>query len=247
MYKNFCILKDKFDEVKRKGWVKSLRKGSTGVGYTFESLLGKGEDTLVCPDFNGIEIKTHRKYSKSCICLFNYNPIGESSYELMRIYNNYGYRSTKNKDIKVLNTSVYCEWIKDVGINYKFSLKVDSVQKKVFLLVFDRIGNFIEKKAYWDFSTLREKLYSKMEYLAYIEASSKFIDGIEYFKYSSIKFYKLKGFDVFLDLLSRGKIRVTFKVGVYTSGPKCGEINSHGTSFDINSSDLCLLYDSVYL
>lgn len=247
MHDNFCMLKNRFDRIKDMGWVKSLRKGPTGVGYTFESLIGKGEDACALPDFNGIEIKTHRRLSKSDICLFNYNPIGESSYELMRLYDNYGFRSVKNKSIKVLNTSVYCDWIRDVGINYKFCLKVDYKCEKIFLVVFDRIGNFVEKKSFWEFSVLREKLYNKMNYLAYIEAYSKFSGDVEYFRYNDLKFYKLKDFDTFIDLLSRGKIRVTFKVGVYTEGPRCGEINSHGTSFSIKSSDLSLLYDCVAL
>ena len=87
MIEEINLLKNKFYTIKNLGWVKSLRKGSTGIGYTFESLLGKKEDTLTLPDFNGIEIKSHRKNSKSYITLFNYNPIGESSYELKRIFN----------------------------------------------------------------------------------------------------------------------------------------------------------------
>ena len=243
----FLLLNEKFKNIKNMGWIKSLRKGSTGIGYTFEALIGKVEDASSFPDFEGIEIKTHRRFSKSDICLFNYNPIGESSYELMRIYDSYGYRSLKDKSIKVLNTSVYCDWIRDVGINYKFSLKIDYDSEKVYLMVFDRLGNFIEKKSFWKFSTLRDKLYSKMRYLAYIEAYSKFFEGVEFFKYNYIKFYKLKGFDTFIDLLFRGKIRVTFKVGVYTSGPRCGEINSHGTSFSIKSCDLGLLYEPIII
>ena len=245
MINSFLLLNNRFNFIRSKGWIRSLRKGPTGIGYTFESLIGKMEDADSLPDFNGIEIKTHRKFSKSYIGLFNYNPIGESSYELMRIYDNYGYRSIKNRNIKVLNTSVYCDCVCDVGINYKFSLSIDYEQEKVFLVVFDRIGNFIEKKSFWSFSVLRDKLYNKMHYLAYIEASSNFVDSIEYFKYDSIRFYSLKGFDEFIDLLSRGKIRVTFKVGVYSSGDRCGEIYSHGTSFGIKSCDLPLLYDSV--
>lgn len=247
MHDSFCLLKECFEFVKSIGWVRSLRGGWTGIGYTFESLIGKSEDALCLPDFNGIEIKTHRKFSKSHICLFNYNPIGVSSYELIRIYNNYGYRSIKNRCFKVLNTSVYGNRIIDVGINYKFCLKVDYVEQKVFLMVFDRIGNFIEKQSYWDFSTIREKLYKKMQFLAYIEADNKFCNGVEFFKYNSVKFYKLKNFNTFLDLLDTGKIRVCFKVGVYTNGIRYGEINSHGTSFSINPNDLSLLYDLVYL
>lgn len=61
MYDSFLLLKNKFESIKNKGWIKSLRRGSTGVGYTFESLLGKDEDSYSLPDFNGIEIKLIEK------------------------------------------------------------------------------------------------------------------------------------------------------------------------------------------
>ena len=52
MTNNFDTLLQKFEEIKEMGWIKSLRKGPTGIGYTFEKLIGKDEDSLCCPDFN---------------------------------------------------------------------------------------------------------------------------------------------------------------------------------------------------
>lgn len=176
-----------------------MKCGPTGIGFTFESLLGKNEDSLSVPDFDNIEIKTHRKSSKSYINLFNYNPIGSTSYEVKRLFENYGYLSVKDKSKKVLFCSVYSNYIVDVGINYKFSLHVDYDNQRIYLLVFDRLGNFIEKESYCDFNTLRYKLYCKMQILAYIEADNMYKNNIEYFKYDTITFYKLKGFSSFID------------------------------------------------
>lgn len=237
LMQNFNIIKDM-------GWVKSLRRGSTGIGYTFEALLGKDEDALTLPDFNGIEIKTHRKKSKSYITLFNYNPIGESSYELKRIFKNFSYNNTKYDNLRVLHANVYCNYIKDVGTQYKFLLQVDESENRVYLVVFDRLGHFVEKKSYWLFNILRDKLYKKMQYLAYVEANSKFINGQEFFKYEEITFYKLRSFNSFIKLLKVGKIKVSFLV----SGPLgCDNdlINSHGTSFSIKADNLNLLYEPI--
>lgn len=237
------LLTKEFELIKNMGWIKSLRKGPTGIGYTFETLLGKEEDSFCSPDYYGFEIKTHRTKSSSYIGLFNYDPIGDHSYQLKYIYDKYGYCSTKNRKLKVLNTSVYSNYIRDVGINYKFSLQVDEVNNKVLLLVFDRLGNFIENNSYWSFDVLKEKLYKKMQYLAYIEADSKYINGCEYFKYTKICFFKLRDFDTFIILLKKGKIRVNFKVSAPTDTSQV--INSHGTSFCIKSEDLNLLYDFI--
>lgn len=243
MTNNFNGLKQKFEEIKKMGWVKSGRKGNTGIGYTFEKLLGKDEDALCYPDYNGIEIKTHRENSSSYVTLFNYNPIGESSYELKRLFNNYSYIHTKNNKIRALNAYVYCDYIRDVGINYKFSLKVDENEQRIYLVVFDRLGNFIEKKSYWTFQTLKEKLYTKLQYLAFVEAKSKFVNGIEYFKYSKISFYILKDFDTFIKLMKHSKIRISFLVSGLLGNDD--NFNSHGTSFSIKKENLCLLFNQV--
>lgn len=41
MIENIFDLNNRFLEISRMEWVKSRRKGATGIGYTFESLLGK--------------------------------------------------------------------------------------------------------------------------------------------------------------------------------------------------------------
>lgn len=243
MTDNFNILRQKFEEIKRMGWIKSCRKGYTGIGYTFERLLGKDEDAFCLPDYNGIEIKTHRKNSMSYITLFNYNPIGESSYELKRLFYKYSYVHSKNKGARSLNADVYCNYIKDVGINYKFCLKVDENEQRVYLLVFDRLGIFIEKKSYWTFQTLKEKLYSKLQFLAYVEAEAKYINGIEYFKYNKISFYTLRDFDSFIELIKSAKIKVSFLISGILGDDD--SINSHGTSFSIKKENINLLFKPV--
>jgi hypothetical protein len=47
-------------EVAKKGYVPSMRKGPTGVGFTLETLLGIRANSSKHPDFRGIEIKSTR-------------------------------------------------------------------------------------------------------------------------------------------------------------------------------------------
>lgn len=238
-------LKEKFITIKKRNWIKSMRKGYTGIGYTFEKMLGKNEDSNVLPDYNGIEIKTKRAYSKSYTTLFNIEPKGNTTYEIKRLYEKYGYISPQKKT-KVLYASVYSNIIKNVGIKYKFSLKIDKANKKINLQVFDKMKNMIDNSSYWDFDIIKEKLYKKMEYLALIKANRKIINNEEFFKYENITFYKLKDFDTFINILEKGIIRMTFKVsGIYTEGKKEGLLDNHGTSLNIKSDDLKLIYDEI--
>ena len=51
---------EKFRQIKEMGFVPSLRKGPTGIGYTLETLLGIDENNDTSPDIEGAELKAHR-------------------------------------------------------------------------------------------------------------------------------------------------------------------------------------------
>ena len=50
-------LKEKLSDINRMGYIVSLRKGNTGIGYTLETLLGVVENNLRSPDLGNIELK----------------------------------------------------------------------------------------------------------------------------------------------------------------------------------------------
>jgi len=236
-------LKKEFNRIKDMGWVKGIRRGKDSIGRTFELLLGCEENGLEIPDYNGIEIKTKRSDSSAYIGLFNMTPSGKYYHEIERLRTTYGYNDTKTKKYKVLNNSVYCSKRTFIGIYHQFMLKVDRVQKKIFLCVFDVSGMLIEKDVYWDFDIIEEKLYRKLKYLAFVKAHRKFVNNVEYFKYYDIKLYVLKDFNTFIRLIEEGFIKITFKIGVFKSGKRIGQIHDHGTSFDIREIDLPKLFD----
>ncbi|MBS0461626.1 MAG: hypothetical protein JSS41_04035 [Proteobacteria bacterium] len=55
------VLLAHFDRIRDLGWVTSMRAGDTGIGYTFESLVGIRENNDPDADFRGIEIKCKLK------------------------------------------------------------------------------------------------------------------------------------------------------------------------------------------
>lgn len=61
-----------FDKLKAKNWVKSERKGATGIGHTLEKLIGLPENNIASPDLGEIELKAHRINSSSMITLFTF-------------------------------------------------------------------------------------------------------------------------------------------------------------------------------
>jgi hypothetical protein len=65
--------KNRFSVIKKLEYVKSMRKGPTGIGKTLETLLGITENNLIVPDLGEIELKAHRDGSTNLITLFTFN------------------------------------------------------------------------------------------------------------------------------------------------------------------------------
>lgn len=236
-------LQQQFFKIKEQGWIKSIRNGSTGIGITFEHLLGLNENGLEIPDYGEFEIKTKRNYSKSYTTLFNCTPEGPYYREIERLKDKYGYPDNDMKQYKVLNVSIFADNKVKVGTNYYFKLNVDRSKRKIFLTVIDIYGNLIENNVYWSFDTLKEKLYRKVKNIAFVDAIKKYIGKDEYFKFIRLTLYTLKNFDIFIKLIEQGIIRITFKISVFKSGNRIGQIHDHGTGFDIRKNDLLKLYN----
>lgn len=63
-----------FQDIKRRGFIPSHRTHDTGIGKTFEDLIGIIENNERRPDLNGYEIKTKRETSTSYSTLFTKSP-----------------------------------------------------------------------------------------------------------------------------------------------------------------------------
>lgn len=242
MEQNIRNLKKKFNQIKDMGYVKTVRKGPTGIGATFEKLIGKNEENFEIPDFEGIEIKTRRAYSKSKISLFNAVPTGSGYYEVKRIRDSYGYPSKRDKNLKCIYGEVNGKILKRVGLWYYFKLNVDYKKEKLILEIYNNNKVLIDNSTYWDFDILKEKLHRKLELLALVKAWPTTRAGIEYFKYYKINFYILRGFDEFLKAIENGKIEVVFKVDSYVDEKRYGSVDSTGVTFGIHEEDLLDIY-----
>lgn len=75
-----------------------------------------------------------------------------------------------------------------------------------------------------------------------VDAWTNNIDGKMHYKYYKATFYKLKDIDIFIDLIDKGFIAVTFKISVYRNY-RYGLPHNHGLTFGISNEHLPLLYD----
>lgn len=98
----------------------------------------------------------------------------------------------------VLNASIYSKHKNKIGLNFFLELKEDKPNQKLYLIIYNKNKEIIENEVYWDFDILKEKLYRKLKYLAYIKAKKKKINNKKYFKYYEMKIYKLRNFETFI-------------------------------------------------
>ena len=235
MKENFKELRKKFNIIKNMELIESMRKGNTGVGYTFETLIGKTEDTNSLPDYNGIEIKTKLGYSKSPLTLFNCTPKRNNESAINYILDNYSWLQKNSNNIYVFSNEVY--FSKKPNKYTYFKLDIDYFNKKIFMKSYKN-DVFIENVCYWDFKDLMKKLYFKINYLAIIQAYPYKKNNKIYYKYVKMNSYKLKGFFEFLEAIRKNEIKVLFYMKRYSNN----SIDNHGVSFSINIENINNLF-----
>jgi hypothetical protein len=222
---NLDEFKQRFQDLKNQGFVKSLRKGPTGVGFTFETLIGLKENNLALPDIKGIEIKAHRDNSKSMITLFTFNRKAwqVNPLDAIRKYGSYDEK-------------------KRLGMYYTMSLTPNSAG--LFLTVNNEeisvrhiSGEIIVK---WLLSDIAKRFLEKIPALLFISVRTEERAGIEYFYFYRAQLMRDTTNDLLSDLFNTGTLLVDLRL--HDKGTMA---RNHGTGFRIVEDDLRLLFKKV--
>ncbi|MCK6512927.1 MvaI/BcnI family restriction endonuclease [Myxococcota bacterium] len=218
-------LTTEFQLLKSKGFVKSLRKGPTGVGYTFEMLIGLRENNLALPDIKGIEIKAHRDHSNSMITLFTFNKKCWKINPLTAI-KKYGSFDQNGR----------------LGMYYTMSLSPNSAG--LFLTVSQHeiavqhiSGEII---ATWQIATIAERFAKKIPALIFVSAHVEERAGVEYFQFYRAQIMRETSSDLLSDLFKTGNLLVDLRL--HDKGTRA---RNHGTGFRIFEDKLHLLFKKI--
>lgn len=241
MVEDILKLNEEFQKIKDIGYIEALRSGPTGIGYTFETLLGKKEDQNSLPDYKGIEIKCKLGYSKSDTTLFTCAPKRDDSLATTYFFEKYSYHLYGNpNNYKLFSRKIFYNSNFEL-YGFLFKIYVDYNTKKVFVKSY-KSGKFYENVCYWDFESLKSKLYAKLKILATIKGYPYRVNNKNYFKYLSINYYALKNFDMFLELIQKGDIYLSIylKDGL-------DKIENHGFAFKIKNNSIKKLFYSIII
>ena len=229
-------LKEKLSDINRMGYIVSLRKGNTGIGYTLETLLGVVENNLRSPDLGNIELKetllgvaenslrysdlgnielkSRRIKSTSLLTLFTFN---DSIWKIEQkdLIKQYGYY--RNGRWALYTTA------KNNPNNRGFYVKVE--QDSVRLYHEDGLCA-IE----WQLEPLIDDLKNKLSNVLLVEAESRKSGGQEEFWYKEA--YLLTGIIVekFLEYIKNGTIAIDLRMHIGENGG----VRNHGTAFRIH-------------
>lgn len=228
---------DLFLKIKKEGFIKSNRKGNTGIGKTFEDCCGITENNSQLPDFKNIELKSQREYSESYLTLFTKSPSSPRSANTI-LRTNFGSFDKMYPDIKILHTSIYANNFNNHVSGYGYKLQVDRQKEKIYILVKSvRENTIVSNQIYWTFGDLKRKIDMKLSLIAYISAETRKINNNEEFWFNKAILLSGLNFEKFINLLEDGKVMVDIRIGAYKQGNKKGKTHDHGTAFRIAKKD----------
>lgn len=242
MKNNYTTLNQKLSIICEKGFIKMNSDKYVNAGLLLEQELGIDTNDFSVADVDGIEIKAVNVSSEYPITLFSCTCDGPDFFELNRLVERFGVRDYMFKNVKILYTKLYADKFTDWGKYLKMKLHVDRRNRKIFIMVANRNGKIIEKRAYWSFDTISSVLHRKLNELCVVYFRKAVNDNHNYCNFFKYEFFNLISFNSFLSELEKGNVIVSLKYGVYRKGYKCGTPYNHGTSFSINKKSLPNLF-----
>lgn len=219
-------IKLKLSKIKKLGFVKSLRSGPTGIGYTLETLLEIKENNISTPDLGEIELKAQRENHTGMTTLFTFNNKAWKMNPLEAI-RKYGSRDKNGR----------------IGMYYTMGLKPNSAG--LFLAVDDTSvmirnidGNLI---AVWLLSEIEKRFEAKVKNVLLVKAKVEERDGVEYFLFDRARLLANGTTkNILKNQFENGQLLVDLRL--HDKGTMA---RNHGTGFRIFENNIENLYKTV--
>jgi len=213
-----------FTKVRSQGWVKSKRKGDTGVGHTLEHYLGIAENNFSLADLGGAELKAKREGASSLITLFTRD---RKAWKVRQ--------SDAIRDFGSIDDdgrqNLYCTLFANArGNRFKMKVTTDGV------FVEHRTGTVLCE---WKYDDLAACFTKKFPALMLVAAKSDSRTDGEWFKYKSAKLLSGSSPTKFRNCLASGLISIDLRL--YLVGKK---VRNHGTAFRISEDSLPRLFST---
>ena len=211
-------------------WIRNLRSGSTGVGFTLESLLGIAANSSKAPDYKGIELKSGRqnfKTPRSRSTLFSKTPDWRRSVcqSGLQLLDKYGYVTDGRKQL-------YCS-LRNTPNSLGHFLETTPDDLVLTSMHQRPNGDAKEKVLHWDMTTLTSALAQKHRETFWIKAQSQKVGDTEEFKYTEVTHTKGPLISNMMELLRIGIIELDYCIHERIADTGVRTARDHGYLFKI--------------
>ncbi len=222
-------LLSKLKKIHAQGYVPGIKHGDTDVGMTLENLLGIKPNADKAPDYKGIELKTSRKLGKAVasisknkkVTLFTNTPDWKrSKFDALGILKTFGY-------VENGRLQLYCTVS---NITNPQGLYLDA-HNEIDLINKAKTDKYTGDVAVWALDVLKTRLAEKHHETFWIQASSRVIDGKEYFQYDFVRHTRKPNTVNLASLFDAGIITLDYAMHIKPSGG----VRDHGYLFRTTS------------
>ena len=224
-----------FDQISSLGWVPTQRSGSTGIGYTLETLLQIPENNSPVGDFLGMELKAHRSDQSSSagskrMNLFLKEPTWTDGLSHRERIPKYGYVDDNGR-VALYSTVTGTE------NSHGLQLAVKATDQRVEILYRGK------PVAFWTFDVLQSRLTEKLTETAFVGAKSRGTGKAEEFHYESVLFCQQPSVASLVKLIESRESMVEMRMHIREDG----SARNHGTAFRVHQDQLPRLYTRTLL
>ena len=217
--------KIKYSEIKSRGFIKSHRRGNTGVGHTLEQELGLTENCISGPDLEGNELKAARKGAGGKQTLFTKE--GEWIVSQQEYIQTYGFPHT-SKIGEMSGQSTVTKSVNKRGLYIKTTNDYCAVMHNDTIIV------------KWDWETLVEQFAIKFPACVKVFADVEKKNGVEYFHYNEAYLYTGTDKSLFRTAVEDDLIAIDIRMRTQNTIGK--GIRNRGTAFRINHGNMDKLF-----
>jgi hypothetical protein len=206
----------RFDQVRERGWIDTLRVGDTGIGYTFETLIGVKENNDQTADFRGIELK--------CKGLREGERIGTGKINLFQAAPTWSQPMSAIDRLRML-----CGPGVD-GLHHCYSQITTNPNNLGLLLQVMQHDSRIDLKkqatqlGHWEFDRLQRRLEEKHSRAAFVKAKTRRTGPQTQYKYEELVYCSKPSIEKFVELVAHRNIVFEFAM---TERP-LGSVRNHG-------------------
>jgi hypothetical protein len=219
----------RFDEIRERGWIDALRPGTTGIGYTFETLVGVRENNDRRADFRGIEIK--------CSSVRDLGDTG-GKINLFQQAPRWSNQMTSLQRLRIIGQE-------DADGHYKCHSQVTTNPNNLGLLLRESSNSqqidLLKQESEigdWSFSMLEARLQEKHARAVFVKAEVRQAAGRQRFNYQEVIYCERPSIERFIQLVRSRRIVFEFLM----SEEELGRVRNHGYPWRLlsaaNLSDL---------